>query len=91
MSDVPAGKAAKDALAALKTDKELARELNDEQRAQSAYWTMLARSMRLELQQRQARLPGALEQFATAFSGTSYADRALAEAHTISTGVLTAQ
>ena len=81
---------AKAALGELKTDKSLAKELADEQRAQSTYWALLARSQRLDLHQRQAQLPGALQQFATTFDGTAYAQRARDEAHTIELGQLTA-
>ena len=91
LSNIPAGQAAKTALASLKTDKALAKELANDQRAESAFWSMLARAQRLEPPQRQANMPAALQNFANAYTGTSYSQRALAEAQTIATGKLAAQ
>jgi thiol-disulfide isomerase/thioredoxin len=88
LSETPAGQSAKAALATLKTDKALLTDLGNEQRAEAAFWGMISRSMRLEIQQRKVQLPNAMKQFADAFTGTSYADRALNEAQTIAMGQL---
>jgi len=88
LSDTPAGQSAAAALKSLKTDKTLAADLGNDQRAEAAFWGMLSRSTRLEIQQRKAQLPIAMQQFAAAFTGTSYAERALNEAETIAAGQL---
>jgi hypothetical protein len=79
LSDVEPGKAAKAALAAAKADKDLPKE----ERAEGAYWAMMAKAARLNLEQRRAQLAPAMKQFATAHKGTVYAERAAAEAETI--------
>lgn len=88
LSDTPAGQSAAATLKSLKTDKTLATDLGNDQRAEAAFWGMLSRSTRLEIQQRKAQLPTAMQQFAAAFTGTSYAERALTEAQTIANGQL---
>jgi hypothetical protein len=77
--DVEPAKAAKAALATVKADKELQKE----ERAESAYWAMVAKAMKLDGDQRRAQLAPALKQFAAAHKGTVYAERATAEAETI--------
>lgn len=79
MTDVEPGKTAKAALAAVKADKELPKE----EKAEAAFWAMINKASRMALAQRQAQLPPALKQFAAAYKGTVYAERALAEAETI--------
>ena len=88
LSDTPAGKSAKEALASLKTDKTLAKDMATQERAESAFWQMIIRSEHMEIEQRKTQLPDAMKQFAGAFTGTMYADRAMAEAQTIAKGTL---
>jgi peroxiredoxin len=88
LSDLPAGQSAKKTLASLRTDKAFMADMARQAQAESAFWAMVARSIRLEIPQRQTQLPPALKQFADAFAGTAYAERALNEAETISSGQL---
>jgi hypothetical protein len=88
LSDLPAGQSAKKTLASLRTDKAFMADMAKQAQAESAFWAMIAKGIRLEVQQRKVQLPSALKQFADSFAGTAYAQRALNEAQTISSGSL---
>jgi thiol-disulfide isomerase/thioredoxin len=88
LSDLPAGQSAKKRLDSLRSDKAFMADMAKQAQAESAFWGMIAKSIRLEVEQRKTQLPPALKQFADAFAGTAYAERALNEAETISSGTL---
>lgn len=88
MSDIAPGKAAKEALASIKSDKELTKELARQEHAETVFWGIIAQSQKLEIAERKDQLATALKQFAAAYEGTSFADRATAEAQTIGSGAV---
>ena len=87
-NDLPAGQSAKKSLASLRTDKALMADMTKQAQAESTFWAMIAKSIRLEIEPRKMQLPLAMKQFADAFAGTAYAERALSEAEMISSGSL---
>lgn len=88
LSDLQAGQVAKKTLTSLRTDKAFMADMAEQAHAESAFWALIAKSIRLEADQRKTQLPSALRQFAEAFAGTAYAERALREAEIILTGSL---
>jgi cytochrome oxidase Cu insertion factor (SCO1/SenC/PrrC family) len=88
LSDLPVGQVAKKSLTSIRADKSFMADMTKQAQAESAFWAMISKSIRLEVEQRKTQLPTALKHFAEAFPGTAYAERAMGEAETISSGEL---